>query len=80
MSQVRRRAALAAGLALVFALGLALRSLGFETVFPGNGEVLFAVGDGHYHARLAFFSFAAMSVLSHEKPERPKCPCAAVSR
>jgi dolichyl-diphosphooligosaccharide--protein glycosyltransferase len=57
MSRVRSRTAIAAGLALVCALALALRSLGFETVFPGNGEVLFAVGDGHYHARLAFFSF-----------------------
>jgi dolichyl-diphosphooligosaccharide--protein glycosyltransferase len=57
MSRVGSRAAIAAGLALVCALALALRALGFEAVFPGNGEVLFAVGDGHYHARLAYFSF-----------------------
>jgi dolichyl-diphosphooligosaccharide--protein glycosyltransferase len=57
MARVRSRAAIVAGLALVCALALALRALGFETVFPGNGEVLLAVGDGHYHARLAYFSF-----------------------
>lgn len=47
----------AAGLAAVCLLALLFRSLGFESVFPGNGEVFFVVGDGHYHARRALFGF-----------------------
>lgn len=57
MSREQRVAGIAVGLALVCGLALAFRCLGFEWVFPGNGEVLFAVGDGHYHARRALFSF-----------------------
>jgi len=48
---------IAAGLALVCGVTLAFRCLGFESIFPGNGEVLFTVGDGHYHARRALFGF-----------------------
>ncbi|HTF35301.1 MAG TPA: STT3 domain-containing protein [Myxococcota bacterium] len=38
-------------------LAFAVRSLGLETVFPGDGSVVFALGDAFYHARRALFSF-----------------------
>lgn len=46
--------------ALLFAailLAAAVRSLGVELVFPGDGTVVFALGDAFYHARRALFSF-----------------------
>jgi dolichyl-diphosphooligosaccharide--protein glycosyltransferase len=48
----------AASLLLVAALlALAVRALGLEKVFPGDGTVVFALGDAFYHARRALFSF-----------------------
>ncbi len=48
----------AACLLLVAALvAFAVRSLGLENVFPGDGTVVFALGDAFYHARRALFSF-----------------------
>ncbi len=38
-------------------LAFALRAFAFPLVFPGDGEVIFAVGDAYYHARRALFSF-----------------------
>lgn len=38
-------------------LALAVRSIGWERVFPGDGTVVFALGDAYYHARRAFVAF-----------------------
>jgi dolichyl-diphosphooligosaccharide--protein glycosyltransferase len=38
-------------------LAFAVRSLGVDTVFPGDGSVVFTLGDAFYHARRALFSF-----------------------
>ena len=43
------------GLAVVFALALLVRSLGFEQVFQDDGTVVFAAGDAYYHARRILF-------------------------
>lgn len=51
----RSIAACLLGMAVLFAL--ALRSVGLEKVFPGDGTVVFALGDAFYHARRALFSF-----------------------
>lgn len=50
--------AVTAGLLLATVLlAAAVRSLGLELVFPGDGTVVFALGDAFYHARRALFSF-----------------------
>jgi asparagine N-glycosylation enzyme membrane subunit Stt3 len=48
------------GLALfsVCTAAFAVRAAGFELVFPGDGSVVFSLGDAQYHARLALYSFA----------------------
>ena len=45
-------------LAAIGALVFALRSIGFEQVFPSDAPVVLTLGDGAYHARLASWSFA----------------------
>jgi len=45
------------GLAGLLALALAIRLLGFERVFVGDGAVAFVVGDPWYHLRLALYAF-----------------------
>ena len=57
MQSQRSLALTAAGLAAVALLAFAVRAIGFEWIFTG-GEVLLGLGDGHYQARRAFFSFA----------------------
>lgn len=47
----------AIGLAAAAAVALGIRAIGFQGVFVGD-EVLLAIGDGHYHARLALYSLA----------------------
>jgi dolichyl-phosphooligosaccharide-protein glycotransferase len=44
-------------LVLTALIAFSARSLGLETVFPGDGSVVFALGDAFYHARRALFSF-----------------------
>jgi len=44
-------------LAGLLALALAIRLLGFERVFVGDGEVVLVVGDPWYHLRLALYAF-----------------------
>jgi asparagine N-glycosylation enzyme membrane subunit Stt3 len=52
---------------LVTLVALATRALGWETVFPGDGTVVFALGDAYYHARRALFSFEHFpKVLLHD--------------
>ncbi len=50
-----RTAALLAALSAL--LAVFVRALGAENVFPGDGTVVFALGDAFYHARRALFSF-----------------------
>lgn len=44
-------------LAVAALLAFSTRSIGLERVFPGDGTVIFALGDAFYHARRAFVSF-----------------------
>ncbi len=44
-------------LALAAVTAFVARSLGVESVFTGDGSVVFALGDAFYHARRALFSF-----------------------
>jgi dolichyl-diphosphooligosaccharide--protein glycosyltransferase len=53
----RRRGWIVAGLLVAFALALGIRALRFETAFPDDGRVQFALADASYHARRALYSF-----------------------
>lgn len=55
---LRSRSQVAVALAVVTAAAFLLRCLGLEQVFPGDGVVVLAIGDGAYHARLAAWAFA----------------------
>lgn len=55
---LRSRWLVAVALTAVTLLAFLLRALGLEQVFPGDGVVVLAIGDGAYHARLAAFAFA----------------------
>ena len=60
MDAARLSTGLRTALALA-AIGLfvfALRSIGFEQVFPAGAPAVLVIGDGAYHARLASWSFA----------------------
>jgi hypothetical protein len=46
---------LAVAMGALVAFGV--RALGWEQVFPGEGRVVFRIGDGHSHARRAIVSF-----------------------
>ncbi len=53
----------ALGLGAICLLAFALRSMGFEWVFVGDSDVILLVGDGQYHARRAFYTFANFPAL-----------------
>lgn len=54
------RSAATALLLVTMLLAALVRSVGVELVFPGDGTVVFALGDAFYHARRALFSFEGL--------------------